>query len=189
MNTCLFCQSQLADGASTCNVCGRSVPTEAAVAPYTSPVVQPATTFMPETPMAFHNFYKWYLMVIGGLTALSSLVSLISEKSGTYALPLVVAALSFLAGLFLYQNKRNGFVLQKVRNIIGIVGCSLMAIMSLICIFSGGAIATMLDEIGSIAGGAFMVFGIILLIVAAGGIVVDALVLKYYEKRKHFFQN
>lgn len=172
--------------------------------PYAQPYVQPQTPLeahrangrvmapnmaMPAPSMSFHSFYKWYLMIVGGLSGISAIVSLLTSREGYSIVPLGMAVLSFLAGLFLYQNKKAGFVMQKVRNIINIVGYSFTAIMSLICIFGGGAIAAVLDEIGAIAGGAFIIIGIILLLIAAGGIVVDALVLKYYEKRKYIFQN
>lgn len=172
--------------------------------PYAQSYVQPQTPLeahransrvvapnmaMPAPSLSFHSFYKWYLMIVGGLSGISTIVSLLTSREGYSIVPLGMAVLSFLAGLFLYQNKKAGFVMQKVRNIINIVGYSFTAIMSLIWIFGGGAIAAMLDEISAIAGGAFMIIGIILLLVAAGGIIVDALVLKYYEKRKYIFQN
>lgn len=143
---------------------------------------------MPSLPMSFHNFYQWYLMVIGGLAGLSCIVSLLNSHGSVSIASLASAALSFCAGFFLYRKAKAGFVLQKVRNILNIVADSFLALFSLIWILGGGTILAALDDLGAIAGGTFVVLGVILLLIAAGGIVVNACVLKYYEKRRDYFQ-
>ena len=143
---------------------------------------------MPSLSMSFNNFYQWYLMVIGGFSGLSCLVSLLNSDGSVTVASLVSAALSFCAGFFLYRKSKAGFILQKVRNVLNIVANSFLALFSLVWILGGGTVLASLDNFRA-AGGAFIVIGIILLLIAAGGIVVNALVLKYYQKRKDYYIN
>ena len=75
-----------------------------------------------------------------------------------------------------------------IKNILEIISGSIITILSFFLIFGGGAIAAAVeDSMFAVAGGVFIVFGFICLFIGIGAIVANALILKYYRKRKHLF--
>lgn len=160
--------------------------------PYYSPTGYQMQASAPadfDLPMNFHHFYKWYLMITGCLSALSCLMTLFSrDGSGFSPIALLNAGLSIATGICLYKMISAGKVLQMIKNILEIISGSIVTLLSLFLIFGGGTIAAAVENsMMSVAGGVFVVFGFICLLIGVGAIVANALILKYYSKRKHLF--
>lgn len=151
--------------------------------------VQPAYTAPAQNlPMTFHNFYKWWLTIIGALSLIPAFMFIGGDSTSLSVPTFVTAALNLATGICLMQMMKAGKIMQTIVNVLGIISNSLGSLTSLLFIFCGGLFAKYLSgEIGSLTGGVFVIIGIVLLISCVAGIVINSCILKYYGKRKHLF--
>lgn len=145
--------------------------------------------FDPQPSMAFHNFYKWWLVVIGALSLLSAFMSLGSDSGTSISISTFLgAALNISTGICLMKMMNAGRILQTVVNVLKIVGSSVTGLASLLFIFCGGMFGKYLEgSLATLTGGVFAIIGIVLLVGSIASIVISACILKYYGKRKFLF--
>lgn len=151
--------------------------------------VQPVYTAPAQNlPMAFHNFYKWYLVIIGALALIPAFMSIGGDGAALSTSTIISSGLNIAAGICLMKMMKAGKIMQTIINVLGIIGSSFGTLLSLFFIFGGGMIAGLIgDTAGSVTGGVFIVLGAIMLIAFVASIVINACILKYYGKRKHLF--
>lgn len=134
----------------------------------------------PALSMKFHDFYKWWLIITGAISALADTKSLYSW---------LVAALSIVTGICLMKMMPVGKTLQMIFNVLGIVGGGVMAVGSVAFIFGGSLISTLLNRSFALfTTGLSIFFGFFMLLVSAGIIVWNACIISYYNKRQHLFK-
>lgn len=145
--------------------------------------------FNPQLPMSFHNFYKWYLIVVGVLALIPAFLGFGSDSGNSISFTVLAnSALNIATGICLMKMMRAGKICQTVINILNIIKGSCMSLASLLFIFCGGLFGKYLEgSLASLTGGVFAGIGIGILIVAVAIIVINACILKYYEKRKFLF--
>ena len=151
--------------------------------------VQPAYTAPTQNlSMKFHNFYKWWLTIIGALSLIPAFLFVGGDSISISVSTFLIATLNLATGICLMQMMKAGKIMQTIINVLGIISNSLGGLTSLLCIFCGGLFVKYLSgEFGSLTGGVFVIIGIILLISCIAGIIINACILKYYGKRKHLF--
>lgn len=145
--------------------------------------------FDPQPSMAFHNFYKWWLVVIGTLSLLSAFMTLGSDSGPSFSVSAFLGAtLNVATGICLMRMMNAGRILQTVVNVLKIVGSSVTGLASMLFIFCGGMFGKYLEgSLATLTGGVFAIIGIVLLIGSIASIVISACILKYYGKRKFLF--
>ena len=142
------------------------------------------------TSMNFHNFYKYFILVCGVITFFSSLFS--EDATGG----VIPAIYSIVTGVLLIMNLTAGRIMTKISNIIGIISSSFMVLGGIIFMVAGGtAMGGFMSSSSELyAAGAGLFGGLVIIIALAlviGGainIVLNSLILKYYNKRKHMFK-
>ena len=143
---------------------------------------------MQEKGMTFHKVYCGLLIFSAAINLLSLLLSMGGEQSIGMASIGPIAINGITAAMLLMQ-KKAGYILQLISNIMGIVGGAIATILG----FGFNAVVALLDnslDLGLEAGGAILtVFGFIIAIFGIGSIVYHALVIKYYNNRKEMFTN
>lgn len=140
-------------------------------------------------PMAFHNFYKWFLVVVGAFSLIPFIMSFGSDyATAISSSTLLSAAFNIATGICLMKMMKAGKIMQTILNVMNIISGAFEIIVSILFLCGGGLLASAIgDSAGSIAGGLFAVIGIIFLITGVATIVINACILKYYGKRKHLF--
>lgn len=139
-------------------------------------------------PMAFHNFYKWLLVVLGALSLIPFITSLGSDYATILSSTLVSAGLNIVTGICLMKMNKAGKALQSIVNIFNIISGALEIGAGLLVMLFGNLIGSAIgDSVGSLTTGIFAIFGVIFLVIGIVTIIINACILKYYKKRKHLF--
>ena len=147
-------------------------------------------------PMKFHNFYSIALIVCGSFSVLTAIASLFLENvEFAGILSFIMAIYMIIEGILLFKRKKVGNVMRLIGNIYGIVthiGEIVLGIgTAIICLFGKELLEQIGDELLNEIGGLINVFGIIFaavcIIAGITGIIINALIIKYYKKRKIMF--
>lgn len=143
--------------------------------------------------MTFNKLYAIWLL----FSAFSNIMTVFSSSMiadsfdygyiGVFLSLLPIIYLS-LTGIFLLKQKKLGYILIKIRNIFNIVSSAIGIVASIVLILVSIINADYFAiEDGTLAP-LFIIIGIILLIACAVSIVINTLVIKYYNKRKYLFK-
>ncbi len=173
---CKNCGTEISEGTMFCPNCGASQN-----APVQTPVIinQPVANM----PMAFNNFYKYFLIVIGAL----SILGILANKDKVSLAAMLVPAYEIVTGILLIGWFKAGYIMTKIMNIFNIISGGIGCVVSLLFAVIGGAAVSYFDDLASVGGAIVTVICVSLLIGFAISIVINALILRYYNKRKEYF--
>ena len=96
----------------------------------------PMMSAAPQLPMAFHNFYKWYLVIIGALALIPAFMSIGGDGAALSTSTIISSGLNIAAGICLMKMMKAGKIMQTIINVLGIIGSSFGTSLSLFFIFS-----------------------------------------------------
>lgn len=145
-------------------------------------------------PMNFHLFYSIVLLCAAVMGLLSTIVCLFLEDYVVVSFATFLpSALLLTTSILLLMKNKVGRVMQLILNIYLIVRNSLILIALFICGLIFGIVfisAIIAAEASEMIGVAVIVFIVIALwsIFAIGNIVINGLIISYYNKRKHMFR-
>ena len=144
-------------------------------------------------PMKFHTFYSIALIVIAILTLLTSIVGLFFEDYVILSCFRFLPATAWLVtGILLLSRNKAGKILLLILNILEIAKHAYVFTMSLVAgilffvVLFLIATAGELETIIALA----LIFGLAILLMlafAVGNIVINILIINYYNKRRHMF--
>lgn len=140
--------------------------------------------------MVFHVIYSILLLISGGFSLISSIITMLSEGGlimGLWAL--LGAIFTLLTGIFLLMRKKAGYVMRLINNILSFISAGMLIVIGVLLIVGGGIITTLLEGVegASILLGMAAFLGIGVIIGAIIGIVITIIIINYYKKRKHMF--
>lgn len=145
-------------------------------------------------PMNFHLFYSIVLLCIAIMGLLSTIVCLFLEDyivlSFATFLP---SALLLTTSILLLMKNKVGNVMRLILNIFLIVRHSIILISLFICGLIFGILfilAIIAAEASEMVGVAIIMFIVVAIwsILEIGNIVINGLIINYYNKRKHMFK-